>query len=538
MDLAKYAFWLLGVGWLAACSNSDESSSDRLASFELSPVARFAAFGTENDFGHVLVASQAGQIVAIGANQSNIRCQSAGNSVMITPEVSVGGTCSQTANQVGGVYVYHVDGNHPTGFVLKPLMQTASAEFGADLSITENGQWLAVGVPKDSMKHVSDASQCVGIMSAAEAQTQCTQFASSGSDGYQVGAVYLFEYDVMTHSWAFKYYVKPTHALNAAFQDYQFGTTVSLIGDGSGLIVGVPTDKSRHMGAQAQETDLTNGGSDERGSLYAYALSPTQLTFQSYYQSPNAVGTHLGKILHAQSTRVLAVGDNSVFTQSVTTSSHVLDIASQLPSNTAISAIAVRDSLLVLGIDNMQSDCTGVTAAADNIDCFNHQGTVTGAGGLLIYRGTEDGSNNMAYALEATITLENPLPHAHFGRAVVASDNGQYLLVGADDNHGCMGSFATVAACEAAAQPEQVGSGAVYQYKKWGDHWSLDKLLKPDVVQANSDFGARNQLVQVSNRFYFGFSRPDICAGYSPSIADVCSSISGLPTAHFELRLH
>ncbi|MBL6735088.1 MAG: hypothetical protein ISP86_04330 [Shewanellaceae bacterium] len=535
MQVALVFFWLLGLFLLTACSDTSTSDSAATAQINLQPIARISALYGNKSFGSALATSKDGKVVAIGSKASKFQCVDSGHPVMVSKEEDTT-NCSETSHEVGGVHVYHVDGDDTTGFVIKPFKQDASFEFGADVSVSDDGQWLAVGAPKDSMHHPSDGTKCASSMTATVATTDCTStVTTTTADGYQAGAVYIFKYSDNDKNWELKHYVKPLYAQTSPFIDYQFGRTVALTSNGTGVIVGVPTDKNNISGNVLAEPDLIVTQALARGATFHYALDESSLTFKFYHQSPGSTPQKTGKIVQTlvDSEQVAVAGVSIWFLASQTGKESNLDLSSlNLPANVVISDVAQSSNMVVLGLENMKSNCSGVKTGEDASGCYNGDGGVAEAGAILIYHYT----NQPVFEFQTLITLAQPIPNAHFGRSVMVSQDSQYIWVGADDNRGCVGSFDTIEACTAENEADLNGSGAVYQYKKSGDTWVLDKFMKAAKVEANGNFGGSNQLFQQGNLFYFGYERSDLCNGYTSNIKDVCSSILDLPTFNYEVR--
>jgi hypothetical protein len=531
MQVTYVLLGLLGLNLLTACTDSKSSDSAATVSMNLTPIARIAALYGNKSLGSAVAASIDGRVVAIGAKASTFSCEESDAPKMVT----VGGSCNETANVIGGVHVYHVDGDDTTGFVIKPFKQDASFEFGADVSVSDDGQWLAIGSPQDSMRHASDATKCAGSMTATVATADCTSTVTTTTAmGYQAGAVYIFKYSDDDKTWELKHYVKPLHAHTTPFINYQFGRTVALTSDASGVIVGVPTDKSSEVTNLQVEPTLSSLQSLERGSTFHYSLSDAELKFYFYHQSSVMNSEHSGKILHTVNNAdlVAVAGDSRWFLAKHNSKNSELDLSSlSLPAEAVVSDMAQSSDILVLGLDKMKSDCNGIKSGDEVANCYNANGAVSEAGAVLIYTLPISSDGPMSF-----MTLEQPIPNAHFGRSVMVSQDSQFIWVGANDNHGCIGTFDTIDACKAEGATDLMASGAVYQYKKSGDTWVLDKFMKAAKVEANGNFGGSNQLLQRGNLFYFGYDRSDLCTAYTANIEDVCITITNLPPFHYEVR--
>lgn len=118
--------------------------------------------------------------------------------------------------------------------------------FGSSLSLSDNGDLLAIGSPYES-------SQSTGITTDGSGQEDNSAMSS--------GAVYLYEKSET--SWSQIAYIK---APNTDSEDY-FGRSTALSSDGNTLVIGASGEASTATGVQG---DQQNDEADKSGAVYVY----------------------------------------------------------------------------------------------------------------------------------------------------------------------------------------------------------------------------------------------------------------------------
>jgi hypothetical protein len=148
---------------------------------------------------------------------------------------------------------------------IKPSNSRAGAKFGTSVALSGDGSTLVVGAPQES-------SAAIGV-GGNEADTT-----AAGA-----GAAYVFTASLVASPfWAQQAYVK---ASNTAGGD-NFGTAVSLNGDGSVLAVGAPSEDGSATGINGTpDTFAANAG-----SVYVYARVATSWSQQAYVKASNTGG--------------------------------------------------------------------------------------------------------------------------------------------------------------------------------------------------------------------------------------------------------
>lgn len=142
--------------------------------------------------------------------------------------------------------------------------------FGSAVSLSADGSTLAVGAP-------NEASNATGINGD---QTNNTLPGS--------GAVYLYTRNSAT--WSQQAYVK---ASNTGFGE-QFGTAVSLSGDGTLLAVGAPNENSNATGIGGDQLNNTFSGN---GAVYLFARSGVTWAQSAYVKASNRSNQFGGSVV-------------------------------------------------------------------------------------------------------------------------------------------------------------------------------------------------------------------------------------------------
>lgn len=163
--------------------------------------------------------------------------------------------------------------------VQSPLLKTSAAlgdHFGASVSLSPNGLYLAVGIPGDDRP-----TQGMGI----------NPDLNPGMDQVEnSGAVEVFRYNGtawVSHAW-FK-------ALNAGADD-AFGTAVA-IGDEGHLFVGAPNEDSMavtgvHLPTDTNESVFGDNPdlAKDRGAVYVYVKGASEYSFGGFIKPPTTGG--------------------------------------------------------------------------------------------------------------------------------------------------------------------------------------------------------------------------------------------------------
>jgi len=241
--------------------------------------AYLKASNTEEDdrFGGVVSLSGDGNTLVVGAEGED----------SATSGINGGINGDQSDNQSensGAVYVFVRSGDvWQQQAYLKALNTSSLALFGDAISISADGNILAVGAKQES-------SGATGIDGDP-----------SGGSAERSGAVYV--YIRSDQQWRHQTYIK---ASNTERLD-QFGAVVSLSGDGNTLAVGALFEDS---GATGINGDQTDNSAIDAGAVYVYIRNGDQWQRQAYLKASNAeAGDFFGSDLSlSQDGNSLAVG--------------------------------------------------------------------------------------------------------------------------------------------------------------------------------------------------------------------------------------
>jgi hypothetical protein len=277
---------ILAVG--AIGENSDGSSASNNSAVDAGAAYVFTRAGAvwsqqaylkasnadeEDLFGSALALNAAGTLLAVGA--------------------------AGQASGAGAVYTFTGDGVTWTesAIVKAPNAEPLDA-FGASLSMSADGNTLAVGAPQedgtvtgapafpiDPPPAVPPADPNVPPPPGAPNplpttfQGLCAAAVLRPSVGCESGAVYVFVRDAGV--WSAQSYIKGS---NNEYED-RFGTSVALSADGNAVAIGSPAEDSSAVGIEGNET-LDDAA--DSGAAYIYRRSGTTWTQQSYVKASNS----------------------------------------------------------------------------------------------------------------------------------------------------------------------------------------------------------------------------------------------------------
>lgn len=196
-------------------------------------VAPIQAFGSD------VALSGDGAILAVGAHNegSNLR-----------GTFTTGPALNAAAHQSGAVYVFARGAGHWTQQAfIKASNTSAGDHFGNRLAISGDGATLLVG-----------AHWRTGTLAGITTGTAFTDNAPSDT----TGAAYVFRR--ASGRWAQQAYLKPS---NNDGEEFQFGTSVSLSGDGRTAAVGAIYESGGAAGVQGNQADQSSDGA---GAVYLF----------------------------------------------------------------------------------------------------------------------------------------------------------------------------------------------------------------------------------------------------------------------------
>jgi hypothetical protein len=387
---------------------------------------------------------------------------------------------SQTDNSLasaGAAYVYTRSGGAWSAQAyIKPSSPGEDDQFGLTLSLSSDGNLLAVGAPYEDG-------------SATGSNNPVDELASDS------GAVFLFAR--ASGAWSQQAYIK---ASNTGEND-EFGSVVALSSDGSTLAASSFWEGSSSPGVNGNQFDDSIPGA---GAVFTFTKTNGVFVQRNYVKASNpdaqdGFGISLALSSDGTTLAVLAlwedggsVGingneeDDSATSASATyvyTSSVVPTFAHEAylkASNTGAgdnfgftTAMSADGNTLAVGAYREDSSSTGVNNSGSN-DAAASSGAV--------YVFVRVGG---AWSQQAYIKASNAEAGDYFGRTIALSGDGNTLAVAAqleDSNAVGIGNSQTN---NAAAE-----SGAVYVFSRSGSTWSQQAYVKASNTGAGDEFGA------------------------------------------------
>jgi hypothetical protein len=365
--------------------------------------------GANDEFGISVSLSGDGTTLVVGAYKED----SAARSIDNNPIDDCDTTAINCATDSGAVYVYNYDGIEwsPSSYI-KASNTDAYDYFGYSVSISENGNTLAVGAYKED-------SAATGVNGS---QTNDCANTTPINCALESGAVYVYTRDG-TGVWNnTPVYIK---ASNTDPVD-RFGKSVSLSGDGNTLVVGAMHEASNATGINGDQTNNLSGLS---GAVYIFSRDSSG----NWGNSPTyikALNTRTGWF--GQSVRLSGDGNHLIV---------------GAPQENGPNAGIISDNL---------TQCV----ITDPITC------PVNTGSAYVYSRDASGvwsTDSPIYYIKAS----NPGEHDLFGTSVSISKNGNIIAIGAEsENSGATGINGNQTNdCDAAVPVNcTLSAGAVYLY--------------------------------------------------------------------------
>ena len=213
--------------------------------------------GAGDQFGFSVSLSGNGHTLAVGARHED------------SNSTGVGGVDNNNSINTGAVYVFTRNGTDwSQQAYIKASNSGAGDQFGFFVSLSEDGHTLAVAA-------VDEDSNATGVGGAQDNNS------TSNS-----GAVYVFTRSGST--WSQQAYIK---ASNSGAGD-QFGSAVSLSGDGNSLAVGAWIEDGNAKGVGGEQND---DSAEDSGAVYFFTRSGSTWQQQAYVKASNSgVGDQFG----------------------------------------------------------------------------------------------------------------------------------------------------------------------------------------------------------------------------------------------------
>lgn len=440
-------------------------------------------------FGGSVALSANGSTMAIGATHEASKATGAN-----------GDQSDDSATYAGAVYVFNrTDGVWRQQAYLKAsnskLVQFAiyphRVEFGASLSLSANGDTLAVGAP-------GEASNAKGI-NGDQANIE-----TPGA-----GAVYIFtrnsgQWSQPTYVKASNTYEKANYANNIGVGRYPvnqayFGQSISLSADGNLLAVGAPGESSSATGINGDQADTSV---HRAGAVYVFARD-TSWRQQTYIKSSKSTeqarfGSSVAMAADGRTLAIGAPGESSGATgingdqadtsapysgaaylfisSGATWSQHAYVKASNTAQfdnfGSSVALSGIGDTVAV-GALNETSNGTGINNAPGIRSLVR-------AGAAYVFT-----LSNGAWSQQAFIKASNTSQDDWFGFSIALSGDGNTLAVGAaaeaSSSSGLTGN-----------QNDNTGggAGAVYLFQRSGSTWGQRSYIKASNTDAGDTFGS------------------------------------------------
>lgn len=391
-----------------ACSDSSVLAvSDSIN--ELIGYIKASTLGNGDEFGSSVALSGNGRTLAVGA------IGEASLSAGINGEQS-----SNNGADAGAVYIFELDAG-TNSWSQQAYIKASNPEmadtFGDEVSLSDNGNVLVVSAPReDSASTGVDGNQSDDV-----------------ADGSGAAYVFVRNNDI----WTQQSYLKASNTVASN----NFGTSLSISGDGSTIAVGAHLESGGATGINGDDSDTSESYS---GAVYVFVVEGESWVQQAYVKASNTQN-----------------GDNFGISVSLSDSGDTL----------------------VVGAYSEDSNDTGV-----NGDQANNEASNSGAAYVFI----RDSSN---WSQQAYLKASNTDGGDGFGTAVSISGDGLTIAVGADDEE----SAATGVNGDQ-TDDSTSDAGAVYVFSRTGDVWNQQAYLKSSNTEQDDNFGARVSLTDDGNK--------------------------------------
>ena len=302
--------------------------------------------------------------------------------------------------------------------------------FGGFISLSDDGNTLATGVPNES-------SLSTGV----------NNFAPNGV-AQEVGAAYVFRFSTTTNSWSQQAYIKASNAEGGPPSSLsigdRFGRSISLSGDGNTLAVGAPEEGSASTGINGAQD---NNNAIDSGAVYLFRFSNGNWSQQAYIKSLNSEGGDLFGISTSLNYdgNLLAVGASRE--DSVSTGINGAQDDNTLPETGAVymfrfSSGSWTQQTYIKASSSNPDDRFGyiVNLSSDGntlaVGAINEDGSSPGVNGTVNNGVQNSGAVfllefvNGAWVHKAYIKAPEPTTNDGFGNSLSLSNDGGALAVG------------------------------------------------------------------------------------------------------------
>ena len=406
--------------------------------------------GKDNQFGSAIALSADGNTLAVGAAFEDSAAK------------GVNGVSKEHAVNSGAVYVYTRDNKGwKQQAYLKPSNTEEGGQFGGSLSLSADGNLLAVGSP-------GEASSATGVNGN-----------QSDKSMPAAGAVYVFAR--AGAAWSQQAYLKSSNT-GSPDVGYQFGYAVSLSSDGSTLAASETSDPSNATGING---DQKNTAAPDSGAVFVFSHSGDTWSQQAYVKPWNTTtpgvlfGYSVGLNGNGDTLGVGSYGDDGrrgavyVFTRNNGTWSQQMRVTGSkgVPGDYLGCSLAISDDGNTI-ISGTVDDKYNTPEAGDP--------EKESIGGIYVFVRAAGKWSEQAY-----LRAFNPRYYDQFGLALAISRDGNTIAGGSHlEDSGAKG----VNGDQSDASGED--SGAVYVYTRTGTTWNPTAYVKASNTQPAAEFGA------------------------------------------------
>lgn len=460
--------------------------------------------GSGDYFGSSVSLSRDGSTLAVGAwgEDSNQIGVSASNTDTVN-----------SASNSGGVYIFERENFE---WVLQAFIKASNADagdwFGFSVSLSNDGNTLVVGA-------TSEDSAGRGV--------NATQVDNSASNS---GAAYVFLRNADT--WSQNAYLKASNA----DADDNFGTTVSISGDGSTVAVGADEESSQSSGINGNEN---NNGWSNAGAVYVFSSNGASWQQQAYVKASNTLPTSAKFFGEAVSLsddgNTLAVGASGDSSAATGVNGNETDTSA---SSSGAAFVFTRTGAAWSQQAYIKASNTG------EMDRFGYKVSLSGDGSsLAVSTGLEDSSsigidgeqtNNSARSAGAVYTFKrtsnqwsqgayikasNTNIADEFGSSISLNSDGSVLAVGAGAEDGPIPGIGGDESLNSSNN-----SGAVYVFEKIDNFWSQLTYIKSSNPGPTDLFGVAVSLSDDGDTLAVGAQLED---GSGTSLDDNAAGSAG-----------
>jgi len=263
----------------------------------------------------------------------------------------------------------------------------------------------------------------------------------------------------------------------------EFGTAVSISGDGNYIAIGAPREGSASNSINGDQSD---NSAAESGAVYVFSKSAGVWTQQAYLKSFNSdIADFFGN----------AISLNA--------------------DGTTLAVSAYKEDSVATGVNGDQAD----NSARDS-------------GAVYIFTRSDSTWTQQAY-IKASNTENPSVDYAeivdHFGTSIDLNDSGNILAIGSpfedgagnggEESHNC----ATNVNCD-------INSGAVYIFSRTGEEWVQTAYLKASNREDRDNFGTSVSISGTGNTLVVGTPYED---GSSTGVNNTQNNLSNLSGAAY-----